>query len=99
MADIENRELRDFLKGAGNGSKSVRSTGKSSVIKNIRTRQSDKGPVKIPVHQTVGASQPQVEPILEGGLIVGIQFTCSCHRMTEIRFEYDDPGLSRPRTQ
>lgn len=95
MADIENRDLREFLNKSETTKSGTQSRGKSSVIKNIRTRQSENDPIKIPVHRVGGSDQPQIEPILEKGLIVGIQFTCTCHKTTEIRFEYDDPAPKR----
>ena len=95
MANIENQDLHEFLNQSETTKSGTLSSGKSSVIKNIRTRQSERDPIKIPVHRVGGADQPQIEPILEKGIIVGIQFTCTCHRTTEIRFEYDEQGPKR----
>ncbi len=34
-------------------------------------------------------SSEMVEPIIEEGTVVGLYFTCSCGRTSEIRFELD----------
>ncbi|MCF7801460.1 MAG: hypothetical protein K9N34_05515 [Candidatus Marinimicrobia bacterium] len=93
MANTKNQDILDFLGESSTGLKGANPRGKSPVIKNLRTRPNEQGSVKIPIHHPgsgSNAQQPQVEPILEDGAIVGIQFTCSCHRSTEIRFDYDE---------
>lgn len=62
----------------------------SSVIKQSQVRSGNENRVKIPVNHATNSDQPRIEPILEEGQIVGIQFTCSCHRSTEIRFDYEE---------
>lgn len=95
MAVYKNQDMLDFLKRSNTPVNGSKFKGKSPVIKNMHARQSEQGSVRIPVRESGGSDQPQVEPILEGGLIVGIQFTCTCHRTTEIRFEYEDTTPAR----
>ena len=90
MIESEYQDLLKFL----NESKAVihkgKPVGKTPVIKNDRARMTSQSAVRIPINHAKGPDQPIVDPILEKGLIVGIRFTCSCHRTTEIRFDYDD---------
>jgi len=66
------------------------SSSRKSVIKNNTVRVGDKKRIDHKSDDHTDMSEPEVQPIVENDQIVGIFYKCSCGKLSEIRFDFDN---------
>ncbi|MDP8237841.1 MAG: hypothetical protein P9X24_02010 [Candidatus Hatepunaea meridiana] len=84
-----NMEFQSFDQDAFKGDHNIFEK-KVSVIKHKDVRMFN--PVKIEINESEFEDNKgeSIEPIIDDDCVVGIIYTCSCGKSTEIRFDYDD---------
>ncbi len=88
----ENPMSRGKIYSTGNqNDKPVKAKSRSGVIKKRQVRVDE--PRRIAVREIAADSEngDAVQPVIEDGQVVGVNYQCSCGKLVRIRFEFEEP--------